>query len=343
MEDNEKTEQNTQSEAEREEEILLFDTQDDTDARDTDKKERRRLLCIIVLMAVALILAVLWFALDPLGNGKAREEAKLEAAITEPLPYGTLELYVPDTGNASSALLLAPDGTSMLVDCGDEKHYDAVKAMLDSLGITRIDMLVLTHMHKDSVEALPLLLRDIPVGEVYMSDQSNTTDACKSALRALENAAIPVTRVLLSPSDTGPVDIPWAENITVTALSPFEGTYIDANDFSLILRVAYGNTSVLLPGDAGIAEEKIAIKALPNHYFHSTVLLVAQNGDDDATGDKFLSTVRPSFAVIHVKNEREPDGKLLKRLADSGTSVLFADNGIPVHLTLDGFAAEVVE
>lgn len=344
MEDSKEYENTTQEEAEREEEeILLFDREDGSAEKEDVRKERRGLWLIIGLMAVALVFAVLWLVLDPLGSGKAREEAKRETLITEPLPYGTLDVYAPGTGNASATLLIAPDGTNMLVDCGDEKHYPAVKALLAAHGITHIDTLMLTHMHKDSVEALPLLLDDFSVAEAFMSDQSNTSDASKNALRALENAAVPVTRVLLSPSDTGPMEIAWAENVTVTALSPFEGTYIDANDFSLMLRVAYGNTAVLLPGDAGMAEEKIAMKALPNHYFHATVLMVAQNGDDDATGDKFLSAVRPAYAVIHAKNGSEPDEKLLKRLAAAGTRVLLADTDATVHLALDGIAAEVVE
>lgn len=343
MEQETHAQENSQSaEPQQEEEILLFDGENDAELAQAVKKERRSLMLIAGLMTVALILAVLWLVLDPLGTvSKRREEETIAATITEPLPYGTVDLYVPAIGNASSTLLLAPDGTSMLIDCGDEKHWDTVSAMLKRLGITHIDMLMLTHMHDDSIGALPLLLDEFSVGEVYMSDQSSASPTCENALAAMEFAGITPKKLLLSPSDTGPMELSFADHVTLTVLSPINGTYINANNFSLMVRAGYGNTGILFTGDAGIAEEKIAVKALSNHYFRATVLMVAQNGDSDATGESFLSKVRPSYAVIHTKEA--PDGKTINRLTSTGATILRTDTEGEIHITLDGIAATVVE
>jgi competence protein ComEC len=72
--------------------------------------------------------------------------------------------------------------------------------------------------------------------------------------------------------------IDWDDDVTVRILSPYDTVYSDFNDTSYLLNVTYGNTSVLLAGDATEVAEKLALKALPNAYFHADVLKVGHHG-----------------------------------------------------------------
>ena len=76
---------------------------------------------------------------------------------------------------------------------------------------------------------------------------------------------MPVQTLELLPSDTGPLVLDWADGVDTLVLSPFDGTYPEENDYSIVLHVAYGGTSILLTGDAETAAERILLKALPHH------------------------------------------------------------------------------
>ena len=67
------------------------------------------------------------------------------------------------------------------------------------------------------------------------------------------------------------------------------------NNDSMVLRVAYGQTSVLLEGDAE-AEVEHAMLAEPN--LASTLLKVGHHGSVNATDAEFLAKVAPQWAVI---------------------------------------------
>jgi competence protein ComEC len=84
----------------------------------------------------------------------------------------------------------------------------------------------------------------------------------------------------------------------VRVLAPFPDYQPGAepgNNDSLVLRVAYGATSVLLEGDAEVPIEE-AMLAEPG--LNSTLLKVGHHGSVTSTRPEFLARVAPQWAVI---------------------------------------------
>ena len=71
------------------------------------------------------------------------------------------------------------------------------------------------------------------------------------------------------------------------------------NNSSLVLKLQFGRTSFLFTGDQERPLEE-QMTALYGEFLRSTVLQVAHHGGDTGTGDRFLRSVRPDFAVISV-------------------------------------------
>ena len=109
----------------------------------------------------------------------------------------------------------------------------------------------------------------------------------------------------------------------------------NGNDASLVLRVDYGETSLLLTGDAEAAAEQAMMDAgLP---LAADVLKVGHHGSAASTSAAFLAEVAPQAAVISAGAENRfghPSPAVLARLA--GVQVLRTDEQGRVEVISDG-------
>ncbi|MCR4576861.1 MAG: GNAT family N-acetyltransferase [Clostridiales bacterium] len=68
----------------------------------------------------------------------------------------------------SDIILIESDGEFGLIDTGYDHDSERISAYLDSLGVKRLEWILITHFHKDHYGSLTALLKRYPVGKVYM-------------------------------------------------------------------------------------------------------------------------------------------------------------------------------
>jgi beta-lactamase superfamily II metal-dependent hydrolase len=61
----------------------------------------------------------------------------------------TLRIYHVDVEQADSALVVMPNGKSLLIDSGKNGYGKRIKAVMDKAGVTQIDAFVASHYHED--------------------------------------------------------------------------------------------------------------------------------------------------------------------------------------------------
>jgi len=108
------------------------------------------------------------------------------------------------------------------------------------------------------------------------------------------------------------------------------------NNDSMVLHVSYGETSVLLEGDAEKAVEK---RIATLHHPKADLLKVGHHGSATSTTPEILESVKPSFAVISVGFRTSfglPKADVLQRLQNSGVHVYRTDLNGAVTFYLDG-------
>jgi competence protein ComEC len=108
------------------------------------------------------------------------------------------------------------------------------------------------------------------------------------------------------------------------------------NNDSLVLRIGYSDTSVLLEGDA---EASIEREMLAEHPLQSTLLKVGHHGSATSTQSDFLSRVSPRFAIISCglhNHYGHPRTEVLKSLQASHVRTFSTDINGAVCFTLDG-------
>jgi len=230
--------------------------------------------------------------------------AALAAVAPRPVdhPRDALLVEAIDVGQGDSLLLIAPDGETLLVDGGGfgggprqaSQEFDigeeVVSQALWSRGIRRLDLVALSHAHSDHMGGLPAVLRNFHPAELWVGN--NPPVGAYTAL--LDEAA--GLGVKVRSLHAG--DVLGLGDAQVRVLAPFAGYQPGAepeNNDSLVLRVAYGATSVLLEGDA---EAPIEEAMLAEPELQSTLLKVGHHGSVTSTQPAFLAGVAPHWAVI---------------------------------------------
>lgn len=109
-----------------------------------------------------------------------------------------------DVGQGDGLVMRTAPHHAVVVDVGPAGG--GMRACLDRLGVTTIDLLVLTHFHADHVGGLDEVLGSIPVGRALVSALREPASEAAGALRSLATVGVPVDAPLLGASASdGPV------------------------------------------------------------------------------------------------------------------------------------------
>ncbi|HZF98105.1 MAG TPA: MBL fold metallo-hydrolase, partial [Pseudoxanthomonas sp.] len=112
-------------------------------------------------------------------------------------------------------------------------------------GMTNLTVMVATHPHADHIGGLVEVMQGMPVGQMWTSGASHTTQTYERFLDAIDAAKIPYHEA--APGDTIPFGTSAFDVLHART------TADELNDTSLVVRLQHGDVSFLLTGDAEAA------------------------------------------------------------------------------------------
>jgi competence protein ComEC len=257
---------------------------------------------------------------------------------------GELELTAIDVGQGDSLLVLFPDGKRMLLDGGGIPAFgriarsqldigeDVVAPYLWDRGFRTVDVVALSHAHEDHSGGLAALIADFHPREVWTGVTPDSRE-----WRAVRDKAVAMGAKIV------PLRAPGQFTFGGTAieiLAP-EPDYVPLdepkNDDSLVMRVTFGQRSLLLTGDVerGIEQEML----YGNELRPTDVLKVAHHGSRTSSTEEFLGSVQPAFAVISAGFENSyghPHPTVLERLREHHAAILRTDVDGMITIRTDG-------
>jgi len=226
-------------------------------------------------------------------------------SLTSLKQYDGLQMMFLSVGQGDSFLVRFPDRSNMLVDGGGYLHDNGrdfgeryLVPALYSLGVEKIDRLVLTHPHPDHLGGLPAVAEQFRIGEFIQGKWQSEAKEYKRLQAALLKNNVPVR--IISGGDGAEVLFD-AGAVSVSSITPFNpGLSADnelsgENDDSLILRLKFRAFSAVFMGDAGFRVEDSLLK---NGLEPATVLKAGHHGSRYSGSDIFLQRLRPQIVII---------------------------------------------
>lgn len=259
---------------------------------------------------------------------KKTEESKTAQAASAAVS-GELKIHFINVGQADS-ILLQQGSQNMLIDAGNNGDSNTIKSYLDSQGVKELQYFVGTHAHEDHIGSADYILNSFKVGKVYFPKQQANTKTYTDFINAAKSKVGGLTAPNVG--DTFKLG-----DATCTILAPNSASYEDANDYSIVIKVQFGDNKFLLTGDAQATSEMEMVKK--GLDLKADLLKVGHHGSKTSTSANFLSAVAPKYAVVSVGKGNtygHPAQGTMDRFKGAGVSIYRTDECGTIVATSNG-------
>lgn len=266
-------------------------------------------------------------------------------------PAPTVEVNFVDVGGANCIVAKIPKGSGFvwaIFDAGTEfanstasNHgKQAIQRLLGKGGAKQdVDLMVLSHPDYDHVSIAGWVMTEYTVRRVIYPNRSATETYAKVLAKIPAQAAEPIgmsgvshgetralgdaTYKLLSGFDNPPADWPGLAQETNSNRSSYR------NAPSIVVRLDFGKSSVIFPGDAqggngasANSQMKWGEKYMVDKFgsgLEADVLVAGHHGADDASYSGFISKVKPRYVVFSAGHKHmHPRATTVQRFLSAG-------------------------
>lgn len=241
--------------------------------------------------------------------------------------------YYIDVGQGDSEFIEFPDGKTMLIDAGTDEYGETVTEQIKDLGYSKIDYIVCTHPHADHIGGMADVVNSFDIGKIYMPKAVSDTKTFENLLTTIQDNGMTINTAKAG------MNILSSENYdySVDIIAPISIEYDDLNNYSVVLKITYGDNKFLYMGDA---EKEVENELLENNSdIKADVIKVGHHGSNTSSSYDFVNAVSADYAVISVGRDNDyghPHSKIIKRWKNSGAEICRTDESGTIIISSDG-------
>ena len=207
-----------------------------------------------------------------------------------------------DVGQGSATLLEFPGGYRILIDGGGSSAASrtvgetVIAPFLWQKGITRLDLIVVTHPDSDHYNGLPFILERFSPAVLW----TNSLDASDRPYAQLLEQARRQQIQMNMPMKGERLEIGRGRLTCIRNLSADSGTRSGeggkGNDRGLVIQARLGRFALLFPGDIGQSIERELTDT--DEDLAATILLSPHHGSKTSNSQTFLTAVAPEYLIV---------------------------------------------
>lgn len=301
----------------------------------SDRKRLVKILAIIIILIIASILGINVSDFFPSDSEQGQTSTSILEWLNEDtqtsnqeMVEGALIVHMIDVGQGDS-FLLVQDGRIALVDCGTASAGEEIVKYLQDLGISNIDYVFGTHPHDDHMGGMYEVITNFDIGKVIIPEINNvevTSNWYLKLMKELKDGGYQVEH-----PEVGTVyDLGGA---SLKVIGPIQEPTSNKNNYSIVLKVSFGEMDMIMTGDAEKTVEKDILEA--GEDIEAEILKVGHHGSDTSTSEEFLDAINPDYAlisaevgnkykhpIISVMEELKERDILVYRTDESGTVIV---------------------
>ena len=262
-------------------------------------------------MLIVLLLCIAYFVLQHFGLLPWEQQGGRD---TTPVTDGTVDVHMIDVGQGDSILIMAPGG-NMLIDAGDKSNEaeTSIKTYLDDHGVEEFEYVIFTHCDSDHIGAADFVMETYNVENVIMPTADvRTTVVYKEMMAAIEESGANVINAVAEATYS-------IGEMNFKVLAPNGSGYKDVNDYSVVVRIDFGESSFLMTGDAEAKSEAEILSKYNAYDLDCDVLKVGHHGSRTSSTAELLSVVTPEIAIVSCGEGNKyghPHAEVVDRLDD---------------------------
>ena len=199
-----------------------------------------------------------------------------------------LQVIFPNVWDEDSALILC-GGKALLLDCAKESHGSRVVAMLDQLGVTRLDYVVNSHPHNDHILGLKSIAKAVEIDQLLFCFPEKETKHMPVALKTADKYDIPVLWY-----GDGDQFVLGDAVIDVWLKGDDDWTL---NERSAQMRLQFGERTMLFTGDMMQKTQKRLMEVIDNRLLDVDIFKYPHHGLSLPDND-FFDLVSPAYVII---------------------------------------------
>ncbi len=237
--------------------------------------------------------------------------------------HRVLTFAMLDVGQGDGLFIESPTGTQILVDGGPPKKILSQLARVMSPFDREIDALIISNPDADHIGGFLDVLKIYKVGEVFEAGALTDSKTYQNLRDEMKKENIPDFLAKRG------MRLDLGGGVMLDILFPDRDVSSWAtNDGSVVAKLSYGNTSVMLTGDATFKTEKIILGENSAAQLHSTILKVGHHGSRTSSSPEFVKAVSPTYALISDGKDNKyghPHQETLDTLALFGAKIFRTD------------------